>query len=163
MSGAPAVAPRLTQRFPRWFLRAPELIFRLRLSFLVPTLVMLVTTGRRTGRQRAVVLDVARRGPDGLWVIAGDGMQARWVRNLIADPRVEVWHRGTRWNGRATVGSVDPGDLAVEIYRARPTYARLIYRLIGERIRGEEDVRRLSCDNAAVWIAMEPELGSPSR
>jgi deazaflavin-dependent oxidoreductase (nitroreductase family) len=155
MSRASAVASRPTQRFPRWFLRAPELIFRLRLSFLAPTLVMLVTTGRRTGRRRPVVLDVARRERDGLWVLAGDGTQARWVRNLIADPRVGVWHRGTRWNGRATVGGVDPGDLAVEIYRARPTYARLIYRLIGEHIRGEDDVRRLSRDNVAVWIARE--------
>jgi deazaflavin-dependent oxidoreductase (nitroreductase family) len=155
MSRARAAALRPTQRFPRWFLRAPELIFRLRLSFLVPTLVMLVTTGRRTGRRRAVVLDVARRDPDGLWVLAGDGTQARWVGNLIADPRVEVWYRGRRWQGRATVGGVDAGDLAVEIYRARPTYARIIYRLIGERIRDEDDVRRLSRDNAAVFLARD--------
>lgn len=147
---------RPTRRFPRWFLRAPELLFRLRLSFLVPTLVMLVTTGRRTGRRRPVVLDVARLDGDGVWVLAGDGTQAGWVRNLVADPRVEVWHRGRRWNGRASVGGVDPTDLAVGIYRARPTYARLIYRLIGERIRDDDDVRRLSRDNVAVRIAREP-------
>lgn len=163
MNGTPAVAPRPTQRVPRWFLRAPELIFRLRLSFLAPTMMMLVTTGRTSGRRRAVVLDVARRRPDGLWVIAGDGTRAAWVRNLVADPRVEVWHRGARWNGRATVGGVDPGDLAVEIYRARPSYARLIYRLIGEHIRGEDDVRRLARDNAAVWIARSPKPGSAGR
>lgn len=148
-------ALRVTERFPRWFLRAPELLFHLRLSFLVPTLVMLVTTGRRSGRPRPVVLDVARRERDGLWVIAGDGFHARWVRNLVADPRVEVWHRGRRWIGRATVGGIDAGDLAVDIFRARPTYARLIYGLIGERIRDEGDVRRLARDNVAVWIARE--------
>lgn len=156
MSGRQAATTRPTQRLPSWFLRAPELIFRLRLGFLVPAWVMLVTTGRRTGLRRAVVLDVARRERDGLWVIAGDGLRARWVRNLIAEPRVEIWHRATRWNGRAAVGGVDAGDLAVEIYRARPTYARLIYRLVGERVRDENDVRRLARDNVAVRIIPEP-------
>ena len=145
-------AQRPTQRFPRWFLRAPELVFRTRLGFLVPTWVMLVTTGRRSGRRRAVVLDVARADARGLWVIAGDGMRARWVLNLLADPRVEVWHRGRRWMGRAEIGTTDAADLNVEIYRSRPMYARLIYRLIGQRIGGEEDVRRLAAGTVAVRI-----------
>jgi deazaflavin-dependent oxidoreductase (nitroreductase family) len=146
------IGGRVTQRFPRWFLRAPELIFRLRLSWLAPTLVMLVTTGRRTGRKRAVVLDVARIDRSGLWVIAGDGMRARWVLNLAADPAVEVWHRGRRWRGRATVGGIDAGELNVDIYRDRPLYTRLVYRLIGERIRDESDVRRLARGTIAVRI-----------
>jgi deazaflavin-dependent oxidoreductase (nitroreductase family) len=146
---------RPTRRFPRWFLRAPELVFRLRLSVLVPTWAMLVTTGRRSGRARAVVLDVARRDGRGLWFIAGDGMRAAWVLNLLDDPRVEVWHRGRRWAGWATVGAADAGDLSVEIYRNRPTYTRLIYRLIGERIRHEDDLRRLATGTVAVRVERE--------
>jgi deazaflavin-dependent oxidoreductase (nitroreductase family) len=155
MSGrhAPSLAAeRPTQRFPRWFLRAPELIFRLRLAFLVPTLLMLVTHGRRTGRSRPVVLDVARVDSRGVWVLAGDGVRAAWVLNLLDEPRVEVWHRGRRWAGWATVGAGDAGDLAVEIYRQRRTYTRLIYRLIGERVRDEADVRRLSQGAVAVRV-----------
>ena len=158
-SGSSAAAPtagpaagRPTSRFPRWFLRAPELIFRLRLDRFAPTLVMLTTTGRRSGAPRPVVLDVARHDADGLWVIAGDGMRARWVLNLLADPDVEVRHRGRRWRGRATVGGMDAGDLNVAIYRDRPAYVRLIYRLIGERIRGEADVRRLAEGTLAIRI-----------
>jgi deazaflavin-dependent oxidoreductase (nitroreductase family) len=152
----PAAAPgadRPTSRFPRWFLRAPELIFRLHLDRLAPTMVMLVTTGRRSGTPRPVVLDVAREDADGLWVIAGDGMRARWVLNLVADPFVEVRHRGRRWRGRATVGGMDAADLNVAIYRDRPAYVRLIYRLVGERVRGEGDVRRLARGTLAVRIA----------
>ena len=147
---------RPTSRFPRWFLRVPELIFRLRLDWLAPSLVMLTTRGRWSGKPRTVVLDVARGDPGGLWVIAGDGMRARWVLNLIADPRVEVRHRGRRRRGVASVGGMDAGDLNLAIFRDRPAYVRLVYRMIGERIRGEDDVRRLSRACVAVRIDLEP-------
>lgn len=147
------ISDRPTSRFPRWFLRVPETIFRLRLDWLAPTLVMLITTGRRSGEPRPVVLDVARSDPDGLWVIAGDGMHARWVLNLVAHPDVEVRHRGRRWRGSAAIGGTDAGDLNVAIYRDRPAYTRIVYRLIGERIRGEDDVRRLSEGTVAVRIS----------
>lgn len=151
-----ATLDRPTSRFPRWFLRAPELVFRLHLDRLAPSLVMLTTTGRRSGRPRSVVLDVARSDPRGLWVIAGDGMHARWVLNLLADPRVDVRQRGRRRRGVASVGNMDAGDLNVAIFRDRPTYVRLVYRAIGERIRGEDDVRRLSRGCVAVRIQLEP-------
>lgn len=144
MTTATAPATRPTQRFPRWFLRAPELIFRLHLDRFVPSLVMIETTGRRTGKPRRVVLDVARHDANGLWVMAGDGLEARWVKNLVADPRCRAWHRGRRFAARATIGGADAGDLAVEIYRDRPFYTKVIYLAIGERVRREADVRRLS-------------------
>jgi deazaflavin-dependent oxidoreductase (nitroreductase family) len=148
----PAPATRPTQRFPRWFLRAPELVFKLGLDRFVPSLVMIETTGRRTGKPRRVVLDVARRDDAGLWVMAGDGLEARWVKNLLADPSCRAWHRGRRFAATATVGGADAGDLTVEIYRDRPFYTRVIYRLIGERVRNEADVRRLSQGVVAVRL-----------
>ena len=143
---------RPTQRIPRWFLRVPELVFTLHLGRLAPWLVMLETTGRRTGKRRRVVLDVARRDEHGLWVLAADGLEARWVKNLLADPRCEVWHRGRRFAASATIGGADPGDLAVGIYRDRPFYTKLIYLAVGERIRSEADVRRLSAGVMAIFL-----------
>lgn len=151
-AAAPAPATRPTQRFPRWFLRVPELVFKLRVDRFVPFLVMIETTGRRTGRPRRVVLDVARRDDTGLWVMAGDGHEARWVKNLLANPQCRVWHRGRRFVARATIGGADAGDLSVEIYRDRPFYTKLIYLAIGERVRGEADVRRLSAGVVAVFL-----------
>lgn len=156
----PAPTTRPTQRFPRWFLRAPELIFTLRLDRFFPSLVMIETTGRRSGKPRRVVLDVARRDPTGLWVMAGDGLEARWVKNLVADPRCRAWHRGRRFPARATIGDADAGDLSVEIYRDRPFYTRLIYRLIGERVRGEADLRRLAEGVVAVRLEATPAAGA---
>lgn len=151
----PAAHPRRpTQRFPRWFLRAPELIFWLHLDRFVPFLVMLETTGRRSGKPRRVVLDVARRDATGLWVMAGDGLEARWLKNLQADPRCRVRFRGRRFAAVATIGGADAGELSVEIYRDRPFYTRLIYRAIGERVRSEADLRRLAEGVVAVRLDM---------
>ncbi len=152
MTTATAPATRPTQRFPRWFLRAPELVFKLHLDRFVPFLVMIETTGRRTGKPRRVVLDVARREPNGMWVMAGDGHAARWVKNLLADPRCRAWHGGRRFAARATIGGADAGDLAVEIYRDRPFYTKVIYLAIGERVRGELDLRRLAIGVVSVFL-----------
>ena len=157
---------RPTQRLPRWFLRAPELAFRLHLTRLVPWLVMIETIGRRTGRPRRVVLDVARREDGGLWVLAGDSYQARWLMNLLAHPTCRVWHRGRRYVARATVGGADAGDLSVEVYRDRPIYTKLIYLALGERIRSEADVRRSVEGVLPVFLAELPDRSAnrpPSR
>lgn len=143
---------RPTQRIPRWFLRVPQLVFTLHLGRFAPWLVMIQTTGRRTGRPRRVVLDVAKRDANGLWVLAADGLEARWVKNLLADPRCGVWHRGRRFSASATIGGADPGDLAAGIYRDRPFYTKLIYLAAGERIRGEADVRRASAGVVPVFL-----------
>ncbi len=140
-----AAPRRLTRRIPRWVFRLPELIFRLRLGFLVPWWVMVVTTGRRSGLQRRVVLDVIRRDEGRLWVIAADGRRADWVRNIEADPRVEVWHRTGRH--RATtrpLAESEAVEFGVELYRRRPGYVRAVYRMLGESIETEDDVRRLA-------------------
>lgn len=142
MTAAALRPSRPTQRLPRWFMRVPELAFRLHLSRLVPWLVMIETIGRRTGKPRRVVLDVARREGSGLWVLAGDGYEARWLMNLLAHPTCRVWHRGRRYVARAKVGGVDAGDLSVEVFRDRPFYVKAVYLGLGKRIRSEADVRR---------------------
>lgn len=66
----------------------------------------LTTTGRRSGQPREVELWFTRRGGHD-YVIAEEGERAHWVRNLLADPRVE-WRVGERrLTGRARV--VDGG------------------------------------------------------
>jgi len=152
MTTATAPATRPTQRFPRWFLRAPELVFGLHLGRLVPWWVMIVTTGRRSGKPRSVVLDVVRRDERGLWVIAADGLAARWVKNLIANPSCTVAYRGRRFAARAIVAAADPGDLVAEIYRERPTYLKLVYLAIGQRIRSVQDARRLAAGSVPVCL-----------
>ena len=49
----------------------------------------LTTTGRVSGRPREIEIWFALDGPT-LYMLAGGGGRADWVRNLIAEPRVSV-------------------------------------------------------------------------
>jgi deazaflavin-dependent oxidoreductase (nitroreductase family) len=81
--------------------------------------VILETTGRRSGR--AIHTPLAR-GPmtaTTLWLVSVHGRQANFVRNLIAQPRVRVKHRGRWREGRATVEPMDPARLREFNFYAR--------------------------------------------
>jgi deazaflavin-dependent oxidoreductase (nitroreductase family) len=65
----------------------------------LPGLVILETTGRRSGQPRRTPVGKAQEG-DTLWVIAEHGRRASYVRNIEANPRVRVrvgrdWRTGT--------------------------------------------------------------------
>jgi deazaflavin-dependent oxidoreductase (nitroreductase family) len=72
-----------------------------------PGLVVLETTGRRTGELRHNVVGMHLDGDTG-WVVAEFGRHAGYVRNLEAQPRVRV-RQGRRWRpARAQI--VDDDD-----------------------------------------------------
>jgi deazaflavin-dependent oxidoreductase (nitroreductase family) len=65
----------------------------------LPGIVILETTGRRSGEPRRIPLGRAIVG-DTLWVIAEHGHKSAYVRNIEAEPRVRVkvgrtWRTGT--------------------------------------------------------------------
>src|SRR4051812_33332415 len=65
----------------------------------VPTVVILETTGRKSGQPRRTPVGKAIEG-DTLWVVAEHGRKAGYVRNIEANPRVRVkvgrhWRTGT--------------------------------------------------------------------
>ncbi|MDQ3991607.1 MAG: nitroreductase family deazaflavin-dependent oxidoreductase [Actinomycetota bacterium] len=60
------------------------------------------TRGRRTGRPHTIEIWFGLRGRT-LYLLAGGGPRADWVRNLVADPRVEI-----RLAGRVAEGSARP-------------------------------------------------------
>jgi deazaflavin-dependent oxidoreductase (nitroreductase family) len=82
----------------------------------VPMVVILETTGRRSGKPRRVPVGKALEG-DTLWVVAEHGRRAAWVRNLEADPRVRV-RLGRRW--REGTAHVLPDDDPRERQRLMP-------------------------------------------
>jgi hypothetical protein len=71
--------------------------------------------------------------------------RAEWVRNLMADPRLEVWHGWHRRCGVARLlAQCEASEMILYFYRRRPACVRMVCRLLGEDIRSEADVRRLA-------------------
>jgi deazaflavin-dependent oxidoreductase (nitroreductase family) len=71
-----------------------------------PSVVLLETTGRRSGEPRRVPVGKALDG-DTLWIVAEHGRRAAYVRNIEANPRVRV-RVGRRW--RTGTARVLEGD-----------------------------------------------------
>jgi deazaflavin-dependent oxidoreductase (nitroreductase family) len=65
----------------------------------LPGLVILETTGRKSGQPRRIPVGKALEG-DTLWVVSEHGRRSAYVRNIEANPRVRVrvgreWRTGT--------------------------------------------------------------------
>jgi deazaflavin-dependent oxidoreductase (nitroreductase family) len=73
-----------------------------RLGLPTPSVVILETTGRRSGEPRRVPVTRLLDG-DTLWIVTEHGRRAAYVRNIEADPNVRV-RVGRRWrSGTATI------------------------------------------------------------
>jgi deazaflavin-dependent oxidoreductase (nitroreductase family) len=82
----------------------------------LPSVVILETTGRKSGRPRRNPVNKALDG-DTLWIVAEHGRRANYVRNLTANPRVRV-KVGRRW--RTGTAQAMPEDDPRERQRRMP-------------------------------------------
>jgi deazaflavin-dependent oxidoreductase (nitroreductase family) len=92
-----------------------------------PSVVILETTGRRSGQPRRVPVGRALEG-DTLWIVAEHGRRAGYVRNIEANPRVRV-RVGRRW--RTGTASVLPDDDWRERQRRMPKLNAAVVRAAG--------------------------------
>ena len=96
------------RRFFRWLNRNMLLMWRLGLGshFASPTvgyIMVLTTTGRKSGERRRAPLNFALEG-DTVHCLAGFGRTTHWLLNLQSDPHCEVWlPDGRRSAGRGEV------------------------------------------------------------
>jgi deazaflavin-dependent oxidoreductase (nitroreductase family) len=83
--------------------RPPQVAYALGLGPVIGRLVLLLTTtGRVSGQKRVTPLQYERSG-EIFYVGAARGMKSDWVRNILAQPRVEVRVKNHRFTGRAEV------------------------------------------------------------
>jgi deazaflavin-dependent oxidoreductase (nitroreductase family) len=77
--------------------------------------IMVIThTGRQTGRRHQTPVNYSPAG-EAVYCTAGFGTRCDWYRNLLAEPRVEVWLPKARWQGLAE----DVSDSPERIHRLR--------------------------------------------
>jgi deazaflavin-dependent oxidoreductase (nitroreductase family) len=91
-------------------------------------ILLLTTTGRKSGLPRVTALQYEE--VDGAYCLGSSrGLQADWVRNLMAQPRVGVRVRSLTFEGRAEVVT-DPGRLADFIELRLQRHPRMIGRIL---------------------------------
>ena len=84
----------------------PLVLAATRAGLPTPSVVILETTGRRSGEPRRVPVTRLLEG-DTLWIVTEHGRKAAYVRNIEANPRVRV-RVGRRWRtGTARVVDED--------------------------------------------------------
>jgi len=136
----------------RALMRAPLVLYRLGLGGLIgKSTLVLTTTGRRSGRQRATPVNYWEAGGT-FYVIAGSGTHADWYRNLVAQPEVEVQVGRRRLSAIATP-LTDPREKAHALWLLGQRSPGTAERYFGVR-RGaaEEDLVALAAQRAVVAI-----------
>ena len=96
----------------------PLVLAAARAGLPTPTVVILETTGRRSGQPRRVPVTRMVEG-DTVWIVTEHGRRAGYVLNIEADPRVRV-RVGRRWrSGRARI--VGPASAVPAMVRVMGT------------------------------------------
>ena len=114
----------------RLLLRSPIPIFRARLGFLFgKRFVMLEHTGRKSGQTRRTVLEVVANHPDAVYVAAGWGSSAQWLKNIRADPNVVFYLGSRRHPAVAEMVTEDRALSVMRQYAAR--HGRALERIAG--------------------------------
>jgi deazaflavin-dependent oxidoreductase (nitroreductase family) len=84
----------------KWFLKAPQWLFRLKLGFLMGDRFLLLThTGRKSGTVFHTPLEVVVHDEEtGEYIVcSGTGPKADWWQNIHANPAVSIQVRNKVW------------------------------------------------------------------
>lgn len=134
--------PQLPAGWRRFALRLPILLFRAGLGPVFGRRFLLLHhTGRVTGADRHVVLEVVARDPaGGSWTVAsGYGPKADWYRNLRRRPQTVVQVRNSHYAVDARFLPPEEGSEIMAHYAIRhPRIARRLYAFMGLPVDGTE-------------------------
>jgi deazaflavin-dependent oxidoreductase (nitroreductase family) len=143
--------------------KVPTLIYRLGLGRLLGRrFLLLVHRGRKSGRERRVVLEVIsyEAEPSAAAVLSGWGERSQWFRNLQAGPPVAVEIGGERWIGarHEVLGPEKAVEVVEEYRRNHRLLMSFLEHFFGwPRDASEEERRRLAGDLRVVVFRPDGE------
>lgn len=123
----------------RRLMRTPIWLYKARLGFLFGSrMLMLEHTGRKSGAQRYVVLEVfGHPAPDTYIVLSGFGDRAQWFRNVQANSHVRISTAGhTSAVATARTLGTEEAHAALDEYAARHRRAWETFRPVIETTLG---------------------------
>ncbi len=120
----------------KWLFKVPVFFYRIGLPLFGDTILLLTTTGRKSGQPRRTPLEYRREPGTGyMLVMAGWGGRTDWRRNLEADPRVHV--QAGRREFEALAEPLTEAEVAswlAQAIRLNPRSARTWSRWAGEPV-----------------------------
>ena len=146
--------------FSRLF-RIPILFYRMGLPLFGGFMLLLTTTGRKSGRPRLTPLEYRREGGTGCAIImAGWGGNTDWRRNILANPHVHVQVGSRQYD--AVAESLSDEQVAawlLEALRANPASSKIWSRWAGETVCLEEPDSALRAAKHFPSFRLRPLLG----
>jgi len=122
--------------FFKWFFKLPIFFYRIGLPMFGSFILLLTTTGRKSGKPRHTPLEYRREDGSGYPIImAGWGGNTDWRRNLQADPQVQV--QVGRRKVAAVAAALSEAEVAAwlaEPLRLNPRSARIWSRWAGQPV-----------------------------
>ena len=134
----------------RRLFRAPVCLYHCHGGWLLGhRFLLLIHTGRRTGRRHETVLEVMEHRPHGpeFVVMSGFGRNAGWLRNIQAAPYAQIIVGKQQFAATHRLLDIDEAVRAVAAYEHRSRFAAplvraVLRRLLGWSYDGSEAARR---------------------
>jgi deazaflavin-dependent oxidoreductase (nitroreductase family) len=124
----------------KWLFKVPVFFFHVGLPLFGGQILLLTTTGRRSGKSRETPLEYRREpGTRHMIITAGWGGNTDWRRNLEANPHVHVQVGWQKFD--ATAVSLSPAEVAdwlAEAIRLNPRSTKTWSRWAGEPVTAED-------------------------
>ncbi len=144
------MAARHLGKMWRRLLRAPVHLYRWRAGWLLGhRFLLLIHTGRRSGRRRETVLEVVEYRSDRpeAVVVSGFGPRADWLRNISANPNPEIIIGSQRFTAvHRLLGNEEAAQVLARYERrhrwAAPVVRAILSRLLGWPYNGSDEHRR---------------------
>lgn len=128
-------APPRPQGLLKWMFHLPRYLYRFHLGWLFGhRFLMLTHLGRKSGRKRQTVLEVAHYNPKTreCIVMAGYGARSDWYRNIQVHPAIEVQVGRQRYTPQQRILSEEETTHLLKEYQQRhPKAFRGFMRFIG--------------------------------
>lgn len=141
----------------------PRYLYRWHLGWLLGYRCIMIThRGRKTGRRRQTVLEVAHYDPSTqeCIVMSGYGTQSDWYRNLQAQPAVEVQIGRQRYRPEQRMLSSEETMVVLKEYQRRhPLLFREFMRVIGYAYDGTPEGLRVIA-HLLQGVAFRPQENS---
>jgi deazaflavin-dependent oxidoreductase (nitroreductase family) len=149
--------PKRPKGWTRTLYRLPLTLYHIGLGSLMGgRLIHLIHTGRKSGVEREVVLEVVEHvdQEDLYYLASGWGKASDWYRNILMTPRVEAQVAGRKFRGRASPVSPEQAAEVFSRYGQRhPRALQTLARGMGYRIEAtDEDYRALGLVTPVVAV-----------